>query len=402
MLLRILIAFFLIQAAPLWAAQKGAPAAPAKPAAGAPASPAAPPAFDILARNAILIDAKSGHVFFEKDADTPIPPASMSKLMTQAMVFDLIKKGDVKLDQMMLVSPNAVKIGGAEGGSSTMFANPNSQVSVDDLLHGAIIQSANDACIALAENISGSELIWAQRLNARAKELGLTHSSFANSTGLPDPNQRMSVRDLSIMARYIIYNYPDFYKYYSIREFTWNKITQPNRNPLLKDYDGADGMKTGYTQEAGYGLVGSAEREGRRLIIVIAGLDSVSARKDAAQKLLDYGFTQYKPIHLYEAGDKIVRARVWGGEASTVDLVIPDAFDTSLASWEQEKADLKVTYSGPLIAPVKAGSPAGTLRLWVEGRQVAEAPLQTANDVAATTSMWRRALDTALIDIFGG
>lgn len=388
MLFRILIVFCLLQAVPLWAAGKTSPAGPA--------------AFDIPARNAILIDAKSGRVFFEKDADKPIPPASMSKLMTQAMVFDLIKKGDVKLDQMMLVSPNAVKIGGAEGGSSTMFANPNSQVSVDDLLHGAIIQSANDACIALAENIAGSELIWAQRLNARAKELGLKNSSFANSTGLPDPNQRMSVRDLSTMARYIIYTHPDFYKYYSIQQFTWNNITQPNRNPLLKDYDGADGMKTGYTKESGYGLVGSAERDGRRLIIVIAGLDSATARHDVAQKLLDYGFAQYKPIHLYEAGDKIVRARVWGGEQSTVDLVLPNAFDTSLSGFEQEHADLKVTYTKPLLAPVKAGTPAGTLRLWVEGQQVAEAPLQTASDVAATSSMWRRALDTALIAIFGG
>ncbi|WP_196502503.1 D-alanyl-D-alanine carboxypeptidase family protein [Aestuariivirga litoralis] len=388
MLPRLLIAFLLLLAAPAWAA-------PANP-------PAAAPAFDIPARSAILIDAKSGYVFFEKDSDKPIPPASMAKLMTQAYVFDLIKRGDVKLDQLMVVSPNAVKIGGAAGGSSTMFANPNSQVAVDDLLHGAIIQSANDACIALAENIATSELVFAQRLNVRAKELGLTNSSFANSTGLPDPAERMSVRDLGILARYIIDTYPEFYKIYGQREFTWNKITQPNRNPLLKDYDGADGMKTGYTKESGYSLVGSAERDGRRLIIVVAGLDSVSARQQAAQKLLDYGFAQFKPIRVYEPGDVVVKARVWGGDTPWVDLVAPQGFDTALAPFEQNKADISVSYSRPLMAPVKAGTPQGVIRLKVDGQVMAEAKLETATDVPATTSMWHKALDTALIALFGG
>ncbi len=359
-------------------------------------------AFDTLARNAILIDAKSGFVFFEKDADTAIPPASMSKLMTQVIVFDMLKRGDLKPDQEVLVSADAVKRGGAEGGSSTMFALPNSKVSVDNLLHGAIIQSANDACIALAESIAGTESAFAQRMTSKAQELGLKNSNFANATGLPDPGQRMSVRDLSVLARYIIQTYPENYKIYSEPQFTWSKITQQNRNPLLKDYPGADGMKTGYTKEAGYGMVGSAIRDGRRLIIVVAGLDSVERRKAEAQKLLDYGFSQFRSINVFDAGDVITKVRVWGGDQRWVDLVVPDVFRVSLAPFEQAKAELRMNYKGPLMAPVKAGENVGTLKVYVDGKAVAESPLQTAADVSATPSMWKKAADSTLIMLFGG
>ena len=359
-------------------------------------------AFDTLARNAILIDAKSGFVFFEKDADTAIPPASMSKLMTQAIVFDMLKRGDLKLDQEVLVSADAVKRGGADGGSSTMFALPNSKVSVDNLLHGAIIQSANDACIALAESIAGTEPAFAQRMMSKAQELGLKNSNFANATGLPDPGQRMSVRDLSVLARYIIQTYPENYKIYSEPQFTWSKITQQNRNPLLKDYPGADGMKTGYTKEAGYGLVGSATRGGRRLIMVVAGLDSVDKRKAEAQKLLDYGFSQFRSINVYDAGDVVSKVRVWGGDERWVNLVVPDVFRVSLAPFEQAKAELRLSYKGPLMAPVKAGENVGTLKVYVDGKPVAETPLQTASDVMATPSMWKKAADSTLIMLFGG
>ncbi len=359
-------------------------------------------AFDSIAKNAILMDAKSGYVFFEKDADTAIPPASMSKLMTQAIVYDMLKAGQLKLDQEMTVSAFAAKRGGSAEGSSTMFALPNSKISIDNLLHGAVIQSANDACITLAENIAGTEQAFAQRMNAKAQELGLKNSTFANSTGLPDPQQRMSVRDLATLARYIIYKHPDFYKLYSQREFTWSNITQQNRNPLLKDYDGADGMKTGYTKEAGYGLVGSAVRDGRRLIVVVAGLDLIDKRKQDAQKLLDFGFSQFKMLNIYEQGEVVTKARVWGGEQDWVNLIVPDAFQYAMAPFEQEKAEMKVTYSGPLIAPVKQGDPVGKLRVLIDGTVVAEAPLQIANDVAETPSIWRKAADSALIMIFGG
>ncbi|MEP6828041.1 MAG: D-alanyl-D-alanine carboxypeptidase family protein [Aestuariivirga sp.] len=359
-------------------------------------------AFETQAHNAILIDAKSGYVFFEKDADTAIPPASMSKLMTQAIVFDMLKRGDLKLDQEVLVSADAVKRGGQDAGSSTMFAAPNSMVSVDDLIHGAIIQSANDACIALAENIAGTEAAFAQRMMSKAQELGLKNSNFANATGLPDPGQRMSVRDLAMLARYIIQTYPENYKIYSEPQFTWSKITQQNRNPLLKDYPGADGMKTGYTKEAGYGLVGSAIRNGRRLIMVVAGLDSVDKRKAEAQKLLDFGFSQFRSINVYDTGDVVTKARVWGGEERWVNLVTPDPFQVSLAPFEQDKADMRFNYTGPLLAPVKAGTRVGTVKILIDGKAVAEAPLQTAADVNATPSMWKRAADSALIMLFGG
>jgi serine-type D-Ala-D-Ala carboxypeptidase (penicillin-binding protein 5/6) len=360
------------------------------------------PAFDTLAKQAILIDAKSGNVFYEKDADTAIPPASMSKMMTQAIIFDMLKKGDLKLDQEMTVSVDAWKRGGQGAGGSTMYAEVNSRISLDNLLHGAIIQSANDACIVIAENIAGTEQAFAQRMNDKAKELGLKNSSFANATGLPDPGQRMSVRDLAMLARYIVLNHPDYYKIYGQPDFTWNKIKQENRNPLLKDYPGADGMKTGYTKEAGYGLVGSATRDGRRLIMVIAGLDAIDKRKIEAQKLLDFGFGQFKSITLYEAGDVVSKARVWGGEERWTNLVIPDAFKIALAPFEQDRAEVKMTYTGPLLAPVKAGTKVGTVRLLVDGKTVAEEPLQAASDISSTNSMWKKAADSALMMFFGG
>jgi serine-type D-Ala-D-Ala carboxypeptidase (penicillin-binding protein 5/6) len=361
-----------------------------------------PQPFDTLAKEAILIDAKSGNVFFEKDADLAVPPASMSKLMTQTIVFDLLKKGDLKLDQEYIISQEAWKRGGQAAGSSTMYANPNSKVSIDNLLHGAIIQSANDACIALAEGIAGTETAFASRMMNKAKELGLKNSSFANSTGLPDPNQRMSVRDLSILARYIIQNHPDYFKIYGQSEFTWNKITQQNRNPMLKEYPGADGMKTGFTKEAGYGLVGTAMRDGRRLIMVVAGLDSLNTRRAESQKLMDWGFGQFKTISVYEAGDVVTHARVWGGQERWVNLVTPNSFKIALAPFEQDKAEMKMSYSGPLLAPIKAGTQVGTLSILVDGKAVADAPLNVANDVAATESMWKKASDSALIMLFGG
>jgi D-alanyl-D-alanine carboxypeptidase (penicillin-binding protein 5/6) len=360
------------------------------------------PAFETLARNAILMDSKSGYVFLAKDAETAVPPASMSKLMTQAVVFDMLKSGELKLDQQFVVSTDASRRGGTAEGSSTMFATPNGKVTVENLLRGAIIESANDACIALAEGIAGTEPAFAQRMQAKATELGLKNSSFANATGLPDPGQRMSVKDLATLARYIIATHPEFYRIYGEKEFTWNKVTQQNRNPLLKDYPGADGMKTGYTQEAGYSLVGSAERNGRRLIVVIAGMEDAVKRKIEAQKLLDYGFAQFKSVNIYEAGETVANLRVWGGLQQQVNVVVPDAFRLSLAGYEQEKADIRITYKGPLLAPLKQGDKVGLVRVSVDGTTVAEQPITVANDVEATTNMWRKAADSAFLMIFGG
>ena len=360
------------------------------------------PTFETRAVNAILIDAKSGDVLFEKNADITIPPASMSKLMTQAIVFDLLKSGELNEDQEFLLSEDAWRRGGSASGGSTMYAELNSKVRVIDLLRGAIIQSANDACIALAEGIAGSELAFTERMRKKANELGLDKSVFKNATGLPDPAHVMSVRDLSKLAQYIIYTHPDRYPLSSEAKFKWNKIEQANRNPLLKDYVGADGMKTGYTKEAGYGLVGSVMRDGRRLVMVMAGLNSTVIRKQEAEKLLDWGFRQFKPIDLFAANETVAQARVWGGQSNWVDLVSPKEFQIALTADEQKTVEVKLNYTGPLYAPIKAGTAIGIVKIIVRGKAVAELPIVAANDVAAVSSMWSKALDSAMIMVFGG
>ncbi|HRA94622.1 MAG TPA: D-alanyl-D-alanine carboxypeptidase family protein [Aestuariivirga sp.] len=358
--------------------------------------------FETTAPNAILIDAESGTVFFEKKADELVQPASMSKLMTMVMVFEALKAGTVTLDTEFPISVNAWKRGGTASGGSTMFANVNTKVKLIDLMHGAMIQSANDACIAIAEGMAGSEEEFAARMTLRAKELGLQDAVFRNVTGLPRPENRASVRDLTILARYVVSEFPEYYKIYGKPEFTWNKITQKNRNPLLLDYPGADGMKTGYIREAGYGLVGSAMRGGRRLILVVAGVSSIAERKEEAQKLLDWGFRQFKTIDVYAAGDVVSKARVWGGTTRWVDLVIRKDLRLALSAREQESIEVKLSYAGPLIAPVKAGAPIGTVKFMMEGKAIAEVQVETANDVAAVDSIWSRAMDSLLILALGG
>jgi serine-type D-Ala-D-Ala carboxypeptidase (penicillin-binding protein 5/6) len=361
-----------------------------------------PPVFETSAPNAILIDGKSGEIFFEKAADVAIPPASMSKLMTQSIVFDMLKSGELKDDQEFTVTEDAWRRGGSPSGSSTMYAELNSKVRVIDLLRGAIIQSANDACITLATGIAGSELAFTELMRKKGEKLGLKHSTFKNATGLPDAGHLMSVRDLSILARHIVYDHPDRYKLYAESKFTWNKIEQANRNPLLKDYAGADGMKTGFTKEAGYGLVGSVQRDGRRLIMVVAGLKTANDRKAEAQKLLDWGFRQFKTIDVFEKDEKVADARVWGGTSNWVELRTGQAFQVALTPKEQKNVELKLSYTGPLMAPVKAGTEVGKARVIVGGKTVAEVPVLTAADVPAVDSMVEKALDSLSIMVFGG
>jgi D-alanyl-D-alanine carboxypeptidase (penicillin-binding protein 5/6) len=359
-------------------------------------------AYVSAARNAILMDAKSGRVYFEKDADTAIPPASMSKLMTQAVVFDLLKSGDLKPDQMFTVSTNAWKKGGAASKGSTMYAKAKSEISILNLLRGSIIHSGNDACITLAEGIDGKEQTFVNRMNAKAEEIGLKHSTFRNSTGLPDPNHKMSVRDIALLARYIVLNHPDYFPIYGEKSFTWSDIQQPNRNPLLVDYPGADGMKTGFTKEAGYGLVGTVQRDGRRLIMVIAGLPSIDERKAEAERIFDWGLSKFRAIEVYSEGDRVGRARVWGGTEDWVDLVTKSSFSVALTKEERKTAEVKLTYKGPLLAPVKAGDQVGTVKVFIEGRAVAELPVLTSASVEPVESMWQKALDSAMIMAFGG
>lgn len=358
--------------------------------------------FETTAPHAILIDAKSGSVFFEKSADTLVQPASMSKLMTMLLVFEALKAGELTLDQEFLISENAWRRGGTSSGGSTMYANVNTRIKLIDLMRGSMIQSANDACIAIAEGMAGSEEEFAFRMTQRGKELGLQNAVFGNVTGLPKPENLMSVRDLTIVARRIISEFPEYYKIYGEREFTWNNIAQKNRNPLLLEYPGADGMKTGYIREAGYGLVGSAVRDGRRLVLVVAGLTSIKERREEAEKLLDWGFRQFKTIDVYAAGDVVSKARVWGGASRWVNLVIKQDLRLALSAKEQESIEVKLSYAGPLMAPVKAGDPLGTVRFMMDGKTIAEVPVETASAVDAVDSIWSRAMDSLMIMALGG
>ncbi len=366
-----------------------------------PASTTAP-AIETTSPHAILMDGRTGEVFFEKSADVAVPPASMSKLMTQSIVFDMLKSGELKDDQEFTVSEDAWRRGGSPSGSSTMYAELNTKVRIIDLLRGAIIQSANDACIALAEGIAGSELAFTERMRLKAEALGMKHSVFRNSTGLPDPGHLMSVRDLAALARHIIYNHADRYPLYSEKSFTWNKIEQANRNPLLKEYAGADGMKTGFIKDAGYGLVGSVQRDGRRLIVVVAGLKTANDRKIESQKLLDWGFRQFKTVDVFDKDEILAEARVWGGTANWVELRTTKAFQVALTPNERKTVEMKLSYTGPLYAPVKAGVEVGQARVIVGGRTVAEVPVVTAGEVLAVDSMFQKALDSLAIMALGG
>ena len=356
--------------------------------------------YQTAAAHAMLIEAESGSVLFEKAADDLIPPASLSKLMTQEVVFNEIKQGRLNPTTEFIVSTNAWRRGGAPSHTSSMFIPIHSKVSVDDLLHGAIIQSANDACIALAEGISGNESTFAELMTKRARELGLAKSTFGNSTGLPDPRQLMTARELAKLARHLIETYPEYYKYYSEREFTWNKIRQFNRNPLLNLNIGADGLKTGFTKEAGYGLVGSAVQNGLRLIVVVNGLRSEKERADEAKKLLEWGFHSFQSGLLFAEGQEIAQAKLYGGVKGHVPLMAPKEVRLMVPRGSRDKIIARVVYSGPVRAPVEQGQKIGTLKVWRGESVVLEVPLQAAESVGAG-SMPQRALDAASEFVLG-
>jgi D-alanyl-D-alanine carboxypeptidase (penicillin-binding protein 5/6) len=351
--------------------------------------------FDGDAPTAILIEASSGSVLFEKNADELRAPSSMMKLMTAEVVFNALKKGDIKLTDEYRISENAWRKGGAPSGGSTMFAAINSKVSVDDLLHGAIIQSGNDSCIALAEGIAGNERSFAEEfMTKRARELGLTKSTFANSNGLPDPGNKMTVRELSKLARYIIQTYPEFYKLFGEKEFTWNKIRQQNRNPLLNAMPGADGLKTGYTKEGGYGMVGSAVQNDTRLIVVVNGLEDPEDRATEAKKMLEWGFRNFETRTLIAANQPIGYAKVFGGDSRSVKLTSPDPVKVMVSKNGNDKLIARVIYSGPVRAPIAAGQRVGVVRVWRGGNVAMEAPVFAAEAVGTGSTM-RRAIDGA-------
>jgi D-alanyl-D-alanine carboxypeptidase (penicillin-binding protein 5/6) len=350
--------------------------------------------FDGDAPTAILIEATSGSVLFEKNADELRAPSSMMKLMTVETVFHAIKQGDLKLTDEYHVSENAWRKGGAPSGTSTMFAAIHSKIAVDDLLHGAIIPSGNDACIVLAEGIAGNERAFADMLTKRARELGMTRSTFANSNGLPDPGNKMTVRELSMLARYIIQTYPEYYKLFGEKEFTWNKIRQQNRNPLLNSLEGADGLKTGYTKEGGYGMVGSAVQNGIRLIVVVNGLEDPEDRATEAKKMLEWGFRNFESRPLFAAQQQISYAKVFGGESRSVKLVSPKPVEVMVQKNGTDKLIARVVYNGPVRAPIAAGQQIGVVRVWRGANIAMEAPVYAADSVGVGSTM-RRAIDGA-------
>jgi len=351
--------------------------------------------FDGDAPTAILIEAASGSVLFEKNADELRAPSSMMKLVTVEVVFHALKEGKVKLSDEYRISENAWRRGGAPAGGSTMFAVLNSKISIDDLLHGAIIQSGNDACIALAEGMAGNERIFAADfMTKRARELGLTKSTFANSNGLPDAGNKMTVRELAKLARHLIQTYPEFYKLFGEKEFTWNKIRQQNRNPLLTTLEGADGLKTGYTKEGGYGMVGSAVQNGIRLIVVVNGLEDPDDRATEAKKMLEWGFRNFEVRTLIAADQTVGYAKVFGGESRSVKLTSPEPIKVMVPKNGNEKLIARIIYNGPVRAPIQSGQPVGIVRVW-RGANIAMEQTVYAAESIGTGSTIRRAMDGA-------
>ena len=344
---------------------------------------------------AFLYDVTNDATLFAKQADLPSPPASVATLMTMELVFKAISEGRLTREQTFRVSEDAWRRGGAPSRSSTMFAKLNSDVQVSDLMRGVIVQSGNDAAITLAAGLAGSEPAFAEQMNARARELGLLRSTFRNATGQPNPEQKMTARDTARLAAHLIEAYPEFYKIFAEPEFTWNKITQRNRNPLLADYQGADGLKTGYTEDSGFGLVGSVMRDGRRLIIVLNGVESAKDRAEQARKLLDWGFNAFEQRRLFERDDEIAEARVFGGASLHVPLVAGKPVDLLAPKGDDARVTARVSYDGPVAAPVAKGAKIGVLRVWRGETLTVETPLYAAADVPVG-DLSRRALDGAL------
>ncbi|MGI8724172.1 MAG: D-alanyl-D-alanine carboxypeptidase family protein [Methyloceanibacter sp.] len=367
------------------------------PALAAPA----PKAFETKARHAILMDYDADLVLFEKDADTLIPPASMSKLMTLAVAFRELKAGRLKLDDQFKVSEHAWRTGGAPSRTSAMFAPLKEMVSVEDLIRGITIQSGNDSCIILAEGISGTEEAFAKAMNQYAKQIGLKQSHFVNSTGLPAEGHLMTARELAILANYLIETYPEYYYYFSEKEFQYRKHLFRNRNPLLTAELGVDGLKTGFLDEAGFGLVASAIRDGQRIIVVVNGLDSKKDREAEPRKLIEWGFKNFKPFTLFDEGEKVSDALVWGGTKHYVPLVGDGAVDIILPTNATGKVSAQIIYQGPIKAPIKKGDRVAVLRVTSEEATATnDIPLYAGDDIGQS-NFAMRGLDSLLVLAFG-
>ncbi len=362
------------------------------------AAPAAQPAptatsagpIDTQARHALIIEAETGAVLLDKGADERIPPASMSKLMTAYVVFGLLKSGQAKLIDQLPVSEAAWRTGG-----SKMFVPLGGRVSIDDLLQGMIVQSGNDACVVLAEGLAGSQQAFVDLMNRKAKEIGLLHSHFADVDGLPDPNHYMTARDLATLALHTIHDFPEYYHYFDEKEFTFNNIKQGNRNPLLYANIGADGLKTGHTEEAGYSLLASVHRGDRRIILVLNGLPTSRARAQEGERLAEWAFREYNDYQLFKAGDQVENADVWLGDQAKVPLTVAHNVVVTLSRQARKAMSVKASFDGPVPAPISKGEEIGKVVISAPDTPQVEVPLHAAAGVDRLGPLGRAAMIAA-------
>ena len=359
--------------------------------------------FDIKARSAILQDFYSGEILFEKEADASIYPASMTKIMTSIIAFDLIKSGDLDLNDKFIVSENAWRL--SKAGYSSMFIMVGDEVSVEELLRGIIVASGNDACVALAEGIAGTEEEFAILMTEKAKELGMENTNFSNSSGINDPDNYSTVRDILLMSNYLIKEFPDFYKYFAEKEFTWERtggdpITQGNRNPLLYKNLGADGIKTGYLAVEKYSLASSLERNDRRLIAVGSGFETKNSRSRESTKILTYGLTHFDLVKITEADTNISDVDVWLGKSDTVGVYTKQDIYKTIKKAKKKKLKISVNYDGPIEAPIKKDQILAKLKIVYDGELIDEYDLYASEDIKRL-NMFSRLLKSLNFLIWG-
>ena len=340
--------------------------------------------FEINARTVILQDYLSGKILYEKDPDRKIFPASMTKIMTSIVAFELLQKGDLSLDDKFFVSENAWRL--SEAGYSSMFIMVGDQISVENLLKGIIVSSGNDACVALAEGIAGTEEEFAIMMTAKAKEIGMLDTNFSNSSGINSPDNLSTVRDILIMSEYLIRNYPDYYEYFKEKEFTWDRtggdpITQGNRNPLLYKNMGVDGIKTGYLAYEKYSLASSIDRNGRRLIAVASGFETKTSRSKESAKLLTYGITNFDTIKITTKNTKVSSAEIWLGKKNNVDLYVDKDIYKTIPKGRKKYLKVVANYEGPLEAPIKKGQEVGNLDIYYKDELLDQYTLYASEDV---------------------
>lgn len=363
-------------------------------------TPSRAQSFQSSAPWAILMDAESESVLFEKNADELMSPASLVKIMTAELVFKELRAGRFTLDDTFTISENAWRRGGAPSGGSSMFAQLNSRVRIEDLLRGIIVHSGNDAAIAIAEGMAGTEENFALMMTSRARELGLRDTTFKNSWGRFDPQQKTTARDLAKLSIYLIKTYPEYYKYFGEQEFTWNKIRQLNRNPLLSMNIGADGLKTGNIEDSGFGLVGSAIEQGQRLIVVVNGLKTGRDRAEESRKLLNWGMRAFDHKPLFAKGETIGSVPVYGGANGRVELVADNPIKVMIPRGASERLSGRIVFTGPIVAPVREGDQIARLKIYRGQTLALDVPLRAAAPVE-TGALHQRAFDAGFELISG-